>query len=291
MIKTICYKLTSPLSHIGETSSTGSYFQTILTSYGRIPVITGNSVRGQIRDSAALHLLERLGIKVDKDVFNILFSGGNINGTLREDVGKAKNVRRDLPLVSLLGGGLGDMIMSGKMMVSFAYPICIETEKITGIPSDISWHDLIDEIEFTRMDDGKKDELAGKYITDPEQSKTAKASTQMRYSVQYMAPGTEFIQNFMFMENTTELELGVFYAGIDEWFKNPKLGGMGSKGFGFFDAKLSEGEIMLVKGECTKNKKVTEFITRYEEFIDSQGEEMFKILAQKGGSKNGKKTD
>ncbi len=53
----IKYKLLAPVSHIGETASTGSYFQTILTAYGKIPVITGNSIRGQIRDSIVYGIL------------------------------------------------------------------------------------------------------------------------------------------------------------------------------------------------------------------------------------------
>ena len=47
----IKYKALAPVSHIGEVASTGSYFQTVLTAGGKVPAITGNSIRGQIRDS------------------------------------------------------------------------------------------------------------------------------------------------------------------------------------------------------------------------------------------------
>ena len=164
------YKMLPPVSHIGETASSGSYFQTVLTSFGRVPVITGNSIRGQLRDSMALHLLDLLDVKVSKETFHILFSGGNINGTMKDDVEKAKKIREAFPSISLLGGGLGDMIMSGKMISSFAYPICRETEEITGIYSELSWHSLIDEMEFTRTDDSKNDKLSG-HILDPEAEK------------------------------------------------------------------------------------------------------------------------
>ena len=161
----IKYKLLSPVSHIGEVASTGSYFQTILTHCGRVPIITGNSIRGQIRDSIAIDLLSRLNIKVDKDIFNIFFSGGNINGTMKEDVEKAKKVREHFPSISLLGGGLGDMIMSGKLISSFAFPICQETTDITGEFSDKSWKNMIEEIEFTRTDDSKND-IKARYVED-----------------------------------------------------------------------------------------------------------------------------
>ena len=84
----IKYKLLAPLSHIGETASTGSYFQTVLTSVGKVPVITGNSIRGQIRDSIALDLLCRLNCQVDKEAFNVLFSGGADYRLVRGEAGR-----------------------------------------------------------------------------------------------------------------------------------------------------------------------------------------------------------
>ena len=284
------YTMRSPVSHIGETASTGSYFQTILTSGGRVPVITGNSVRGQLRGCMAAHLLDRLGCQVSKDTFNILFSGGNINGTMKDDVAKAKNVRAHFPLISLMGGGLGDMIMAGKLICSFVYPVCQETEDITGIPGELSWHNLMDEIEFTRMDDGKNDKNSV-YLLDTEEEKTAKASTQMRFGVQYMATGTRFVQDFIFLDGVTDLELGAFYAGIKKWFETPRLGGMSAKGFGLFDAELEGGALSVCKGKITVSDAIQAAISRYEEFIASEGAEYLTLLDTKKEKKNGKKTD
>lgn len=295
MKKRIKYKMLAPVSHIGETASTGSYFQTVLTAGGRVPVITGNSVRGQLRDSMAAHLLDTLSkgslipVKVSKDVFNILFSGGNINGSMKDDVEKAKNVRAHFPLVSLMGGGLGDMIMAGKLICSFAYPVCKETESITGIESDISWHSLIDEMEFTRTDDGKNDQLAA-YMQDTGEEKTAKSSTQMRYSVQYMAAGTEFVQDFIFLDGVTDLELGAFYAGLRQWFKVPRLGGMAAKGFGLFDAELV-GQELSVKNGTVAIGAPGKLIEKYEDLIRTEGAEYLSLFDTKKEKKNGKKAD
>ncbi len=295
MKKRIKYKMLAPVSHIGETASTGSYFQTVLTAGGRVPVITGNSVRGQLRDSMAAHLLDTLSkgslipVKVSKDVFNILFSGGNINGSMKDDVEKAKNVRAHFPLVSLMGGGLGDMIMAGKLICSFAYPVCKETESITGIESDISWHSLIDEMEFTRTDDGKNDQLAA-YMQDTGEEKTAKSSTQMRYSVQYMAAGTEFVQDFIFLDGVTDLELGAFYAGLRQWFKVPRLGGMAAKGFGLFDAELV-GQELSVKNGTVAIGAPGKLIEKYEDLIRTEGAEYLSLFDTKKEKKNGKKGD
>lgn len=286
----IRYKVLTPVSHIGEVASTGSYFQTILTQYGRVPVITGNSIRGQIRDSIAIDLLSRINTKVDKDIFNIFFSGGNIGGTLKEDVEKAKRVREHFPSISLLGGGLGDMIMSGKLISSFAFPLCRETEDITGEFSEKSWKSMIEEIEFTRVDDAKNDAKA-EYIIDPDAQLKAKASTQMRFSVQYMAAGTEFLQDIYFLEGTNELEEGAFYAGLAQWFKYPKIGGMAAKGFGLFDAVVGDDDIILTQGKMQISERIKQLIDSYHDFVDRERDEWFFLLKEKGGEKNGKKTN
>lgn len=284
----IRYKLTAPLSHIGETASTGSYFQTVLTSYGKLPVITANSIRGQIRNSGAAHLLDTWGIKVDKDIFHVLFSGGNLSEVMRNDIEKALKVREIFPLISVLGGGLGDMIMAGKSNFTFAYPICAESYDITKIESEISWHKLIEEMEFTRTDDSKNDELA-KYIEDMEAEKTTKASTQMRYSVQYMATGTEFVQQIS-LTNATDIEKGAIINAICEWFKEPVLGGMASKGFGYFDAWINEDKLTVVDRDVKISGEFQALIDKYNDFIKTVEYAPY-IDLLKGGKKGGKKTD
>lgn len=280
----IRYKLRSPVSHIGETASTGSYFQTIKTSAGRLPIITGNSVRGTLRDCGAKELLDRLDVAVEKEIFHILFSGGNLNGTVKMDVGKAKNVRAHLPMVSIFGGGLGDMILAGKMAVGNLYPICKESEEITGEYSDLSWKNLIDEIEYTRTDDEKNDDLT-KYISNPDAEKSAKASTQMRYSVQYLAAGTELVQEIILYDNCSELEEGALMAAFAKWFACPKLGGMANKGFGSFDAWTNFG-ISVDKGLVSVDEKCRKRIDAYQAFVDQEGPECLTVL---GRNKSGKK--
>lgn len=286
---TINYTMTAPVSHIGETSSTEAYFQQIQTADGKIPVITANSIRGQMRDSAALYLLDSIRCNTDIEVFNVLFSGGNISGTMKNDVERAKAIREHFPMVSLFGGGVGTMLLSGKMQVGFAYPVCKETRKITGIRSDVSWHDLMGEIEFTRTDDSKNDQNSIHIDGEiPTEKAKGKASTQMRYAVEYMAPGTEYMQTVIFHGNITNLELGAFYSALLKWFEVPKLGGMSAKGFGMFDAKVGE-DITLQLGEIHVSEKIASLVSAYKEFAISEGNTNFSLL--KEGKSNGKKSD
>lgn len=278
----ITYTMTAPVSHIGQTASVGAYFNTLTTAYGEIPVITGNSVRGILRDFGAKKILDTYGKAVDKEVFNVLFSGGNISGSTKNDVERAKQVREHFPLISLLGGGLGTMMMSGNMLSGFLYPVCTETEPLTKIESNVSWHELVDEIEFTRMDD-TKDDVKEKYIKDVNEEKKAKASTQMRMSVQYMAAGTQFVQEIMLLDSANEIEEAALYSCLFEWFNVHTIGGMRAKGFGFFDAVSDE--ISVIDGRISMSDRVTDLIKSYDDFLASENiDESIKLLSA-GGKK------
>ena len=144
-------------------------------------------------------------------------------------------------------------------------------------------------MEFTRTDDGKNDQLAA-YMQDTGEEKTAKSSTQMRYSVQYMAAGTEFVQDFIFLDGVTDLELGAFYAGLRQWFKVPRLGGMAAKGFGLFDAELVGQELSVKNGTVTIGAP-GKLIEKYEDLIHTEGAEYLSLFDTKKEKKNGKKAD
>lgn len=251
-------------------ASAGGYFQTVKTSNGRIPVITGNSVRGILRDTAAKHLLEKIGEKVNKEVFNVLFSGGSITAGMKPDLERARQVREHFPIISVLGGGLGTMMMSGKLMSGFLYPLCDETaEMLHEECNGISWRNLIDEIELTRMNDAKNDKNT-RYMDNAEEcSKNGESNTQMRYSVQYMAAGTVFVQQIQLADGVTDIELGALYNAFAEWFKAPHIGGMSARGFGTFDAVLGDNDIVLSGGNITTSERVQQLIDDYNSFIDS----------------------
>lgn len=287
----IRYTMTAPLSHIGETASTGAYFNMIKTTSGRLPVITGNSIRGQIRDAGASELLNRLGEKVDKEVFHVLYSGGNVSATMKDDVGRAAAVRGRFPLISVLGGALGTMIMAGKLICGFAYPVCKETADMLGTLSDTSWHDMIDEIEFTRMDDAKNDKLAS-HILNADEEATGQASQQMRYSVQYIAPFTQFIQRMTLLPGTTETEVGALLSALEYWWRSaPRLGGMSAKGFGLFDAEATVDGNRILRVEDGAVTVSDEAMRMIELYRNSTMESAAYFDLLKGAVKSGKKAN
>lgn len=271
------YTMRAPLSHIGEVASNGSYFQTVLTASGRIPIVTGNSVRGTLRDIGAKGLLTAAGnieakeAKVSQEVFHVLFSGGNISGTMRNDLERANLVRAHFPLISVFGAGLGTMMLPGKLICGNLYPVCIETAEMLGIDEQVpSWHELIDNIEFTRTDDSKNDKLLPFFEPEQAEKKDKTASTQMRFSVQYMAIDTRFVQTIV-LTDPTDIELGCFYAALTDWFHQPVLGGMSARGFGRFDAVVNSESIIesitSIDGEVNVANKIKALIEDYERFL------------------------
>lgn len=252
------YTLKAPLSHIGESESTETFLNTISVRNGNkvddVFAYSGNALRGAWRDSGAKYLLEKLGIKVPKKTFHLLFTGGSISGNQVVDIEQAKRLRNTFPFISIFGGGVGNQILSGKFNQTFAYPVCKETVNI--IPSNIesidysaqelSWRQLTGEANFSRKDDGK-DRLGDDYIIneanllESKSKKKDEPATQMRYTAEYLIPGTQLWHQ---LELTgTELELGALVSSIHEWAKSPHLGGMAAKGFGLVDITMTiDGE-------------------------------------------------
>ena len=82
----------------------------------------------------------------------------------------------------------------------------------------------------------------------------------------------------------------LFYTGLVEWFKVPRLGGMAAKGFGYFDAVVGDRDIVLSHGNIKVTPKISEYISTYEALIDSEKMKYIELLnAPKGDKKNANK--
>lgn len=289
-IETI-YTLKQPLSHIGESESTVSFLNTIrIASDGKVSevfALTGNAIRGALRDCAARDLLDMLGIKLKKKEFNILFSGGNISGTLTTDIDQAKSYRELLPIISIFGAGVGNQILAGKMTQSFALPVCKETVQIVpdimGIDKSMfqnSWKQMTGTINFTRFDDSKNVKYH-QYINDNEDNTDKdSASTQMRYEVEYLVPGTQ-IYHIINLCTDDQIEIGAFASALYDFSKSPFLGGMGGKGFGLCDADfIADGEQFaeIVNERLVMSEKAENALNAYKNFVMENKEKIIAFL-------------
>lgn len=271
------FHLRAPLSHIGESLSTIAYLsqEPILQPDGSLAEVfaySGNAWRGQIRDLAAAYMLDRLGApRLPLDAFALLFFGGGIGGAQELNVEKARAYRRAIPLLSLLGGGVGNQILPGKLRVSNAYPLCAEALPVLppehrDAAAAIPYRGLTFEKSFTRKDDAKDDRLNGYALlpgdpspvalpsaeqgalldddattadpspTSPPSARRAKdgPADQMRFTTELVAPGTRLASQITALD-VSEVELGCLVSALHRFQRAPHLGGQAARGHGLVD--------------------------------------------------------
>lgn len=291
------YSLKQPLSHSEGKESNSEFLKTIRVLNGtektEVFAYTGNAIRGKWRDCGATHLLRTLGAKAGKKMFYVLFCGGSIAGEQKQDVEQARYIREKIPLISLLGGGLGNQILAGKISQSFALPVCKETREI--IPQDnkyidysalsTSWKAMTNTIEFTRKDDMKDANKREEFIVNEDTEKNKDDNpVQMLYEIEYMIPGTRLYHTATI--DGTDIEKGAFVSCIVEWAKNPVLGGKAAAGFGLTDMYMTaDGEdyIKIIDGNLELSLLAQQQFTDYQNFIQENAEEIIKIVGGKDG--------
>lgn len=206
-----------------------------------VPVISGNSCRGKMRDMTAVDVLTKddgLKIQVDQDSHNLLFSGGSLE-SLGEDktlnLEKVRKMRQDMPGLSVFGCAIGNIILPGKVQVGKMVPICKETkhlipeEFIEGIELKTIWD--ICQLEMYNHTDDKKNEHYREFLT--EQAKAEQQSkVQMQYYIETISAGAQFYWKICLID-TSDMETGAFLAILQKFANTPYiLGGNGAKGLG-----------------------------------------------------------
>lgn len=261
----------SSISHIGESYGVNSRLrrEKVVQLDGTIeevPVISGNAIRGILRDRGMLHMLKMLGYGVGDDgqvlglslaAFYFLFSGGALtarSGNANLDVDQARKWRNMIPLVAIFGGAMGNQIMPGKLKCGKAIPICRETRHL--IPeqyvsdNDQSIWDMCQEEPYTRRDDEKNENLRGLIAPDVRwmleegsAAKRAKAGTkddvagdtgqsqQMRYFIETLISGTRLYWEIA-LEDVTDVEFEAMCITLAEFSRAPYIGGKSGVGHG-----------------------------------------------------------
>lgn len=232
-----------------------------------VPTISGNSIRGILRDKGMFDMCSKLGYGTDEkegiikglplQAFYFLFSGGALvsSGGSSLDVGYFRKLKSLIPLVSIFGGAMGNSIMPGKIKVGKLIPICKETQHIIPsryLPEQVSTIWDYCQIEmFTRKDDAKNDkylpiitkkELASKEkqmdifggAKNEEEIETIEKPQnpqQMMYNIETLSAGTKFFWEIV-LEDVTNIELEAFLSALLQFQKTPYLGGKSATGHG-----------------------------------------------------------
>jgi len=208
-----------------------------------LPCISGNSLRGQMRDLAAERTCEELDLSqksLPPSVFHLLFSGGGLKK--RADGEESKlipNIRariRELwPFVSLFGGTVRGQFVSSRLSVGFAQPLTKQTppghygcsmEDAGALPDAADLAKAISELRYARRDD------AGKYClaAAEEDDKTAAL-----YGIQSVPAGTRFA--WRLRADGTAVEHSCLRGALEAFCARGRVGGKVAIGYG--DAEIT----------------------------------------------------
>lgn len=222
-----------------------------------VPVVSGNAMRGLLRDLGMTHMCRQLGYGDGKGLtlpaFHFLFSGGSLTstGNAAIDIERGRKLREAIPLVSIFGGAVGNNIMPGKLKCNKLVPICAETVHLMpekyrpGSPLSV-WEYLQKEM-YTRKDDAKSErykpmiepahvalleaaEAAARESLDPVAGETGRKQ-QMMYHVETLCAGTKFWWRLV-LDDVTDIEFDAFVTTLVEFAKAPYIGGKSGTGLG-----------------------------------------------------------
>lgn len=254
--------LLSSLVHGGEHAGTTGFLrrEKIIGPDGApcdVPVVSGNALRGILRDHAAHVFWDALGRpELPVQVFHLLWSGGSLAKAGSGHVLGARQlqqVRRVVPVVSVFGGSGAGKIIEGKLRVGKLTPICVETSHLLpdGLSSDRSVWEMLQIEEFTRRDDSKRDQLhaaidgftprpaalgPGTLLTAEAHAPAVETADgpaqQMRYGVETLAAGCR-LHWWMSLDSATDAETALVAAAIDSWIASgAAVGGRSATGHG-----------------------------------------------------------
>jgi hypothetical protein len=220
-----------------------------------VPTISGNALRGILRDHSARLTWEALDRpRLSMPVFHAMWSGGSLAKAGSGHVMSSQQLatlRRLVPHVSLFGAAGGGRIIEGKLAVGKLVPIVAETahlmpaEVLTGAERSVWEHLQIE--EYSRQDDAKRPALAVALAGDgpaalpagtlpglPEESEAERSgpAQQMRYGVETIAAGTR-LHWWMALRGVTDLEVATLRQALGAWTADgAHIGGRSATGHG-----------------------------------------------------------
>lgn len=261
----------TPIAHFGESTGTNAamwrtenFFHNGVRS--RVPVFSGNAIRGVWRRSAMRYALQTIAEARGQSptvllpVFHFLFSGGSLTKDTKRgvDMDMERELRDLFPAVSLFGGALGRRILPGKLHCGRLVPICAETSAtLAQVHRDrpmaqVVARQLYDDAQYTRMDPTRSPD-ADLFLADltlaaqphtlltsmPDGKEVTKAapageSQQMIYRLEVLASGVEFSHECSLI-GVSDLEYEAFVSALLTWMQEPRIGGKGNIGYGLVE--------------------------------------------------------
>lgn len=307
----------SSIAHGGESRGTTQMFrrEAMVMPDGRkerVPIISGNSLRGQLRDHGMLHLCKLLGYGengkgLSLSAFHFLFSGGALSGDGGKavDVSLQRELRANIPLVSVFGGGTGNQLIPGRLTCEKGIPVFEWTahlvpedhlpERLLALADILSMGDHNME-SFTRSDDAKdvrrqhllgadvrqaledqEREAAEKHAAgEKKKDHTPGTKQQMRYSIETLAAGVHIYWE-VHLKDASEVEFSAFTSAFNEWADYGHIGGKAGTGHGKVRVDMGDW-IVKDPRETPEGLAIKPETTAYREFIGERAGRIEELL-------------
>jgi len=258
----------SPISHAQETFGNT---QTIMRSRiirpdgsrVNVPIITGDTMRHGLRESAAWLLLEAAGIaenRLTEAALRLLFAGGMVTGSSGSAVSldAYRRLVELIPPLALLGGCASNRVLPGRLHVDQAVLVCTETEpflpawvrEFLGPRKVTSCRAHVEHVQRVRMDPtldpGKRGLLTeaeravveGRLLASEEASTAGDAlaasetkGSMMPFSYERIAHGSLFFWGIT-VTSFSDLDMDTFTAMVGTFLRRAIVGGKKGTGHG-----------------------------------------------------------
>lgn len=222
----------SSIAHGAETLGTITYLrrERFLMPDGsveQIPVVSGNALRGLLRDTAADLWWHAVGTpKLTLAVMHALWSGGSLAKVSGDPVTGARlaELKNACPVVGVFGTAGGGRLIGGSLQVGKLVPICIETAHL--LPESLRAEPLPSIWDLTQI------EYYSKIPNDMADEPTQDAHSLLaRYGVETFIAGTRF-HSWMTLTWPTPAEEAFFTEVLEAFSPNARVGGMARAGHG-----------------------------------------------------------
>ena len=233
-------------------------------SFVRVPILTGDALRHQLREAVTYALLDAAGLlagdgpALSAAALRLLFNGGMLTGRGNANAVKLEEWRdmmSSLPSLRLFGGCANNHMIPGQLSVSDAVLICEESKHLVPawmldgvtLASYRSHVDLETRVRFDptlkldkrRLLSGdERDEIERKLIAsevahadDDAVAKEATKSTMMPRTAEVIAAGSLFAWDVT-ATLYSDLDRDTYHVAIAAFLSNARVGGKSGTGHG-----------------------------------------------------------
>ncbi|KXG74594.1 hypothetical protein AN618_22410 [Fervidicola ferrireducens] len=280
-------------------------YDRVSRQYLDIPAISGNSVKNSTRRLYMSKIFERLGItlaaKIPLDVEYLFFAGGLTTNKQPEPPSQDVylTLRRDLPFFDLLGGSYKGHYFSSQMIVGFVVPALQETihlyPELAAFLNDdeiLATSTLTGAIRNNLLGynkvalEGTRGEIGQNNGDDETKEKGGTI-----YFTEAIPAGTVMMHKFSLRSGVSALTEAAFYAFLQVFLEEGKLGGGISKGHGDFKAVYYENNHELDMSEIGRRAKpFWDYIENEKEKVIARIKGIPELLQEKDKKNNGKKS-